>query len=164
MQIDVGDDIFLYDVTGDHSGEHHYYVSPLPNEYGFSHGLRTEAIMGELTDGPQNITPDHFKQNAVFVSFLGSIIAKHASQCPGLVAEIKRQQNGVVCILDRRTPAPDDAVPPEDIIGGVEIQNSQILQFHGSPHYQVFTKDGFMQLDGWLRERLVEELIALSDE
>ena len=160
----LDDDIFVYDINAEQDGESHYYVSPLSHEHGFNLGLRSEAIMGELTEGPENITPDHFKQNTVFIQFLGWVIGKHASQCPVLVAETKRQQNGFVYILDKRTPTQDDAVPPQDIIGCVEIQDGQMLRFRGSPNYRVFTDDGFIQLDGWLRERLIEELVALPKE
>ena len=107
-------EIFVYEISAEDDGERHYYVSPLSHERGFKVGLRPEAIMGELTDGPENSTPDHFKQNAVFIQFLAWVSGKHASKCPGLIAETKRQQNGFVyIIIDKRTPTPGDAVPPE---------------------------------------------------
>lgn len=76
---------------------------------------------------------------------------------------LKRSYNRTdMCnILDRRTPTPDDAVPPEDIIGAVEIQNGQMLRFHGSPNYRILTDQGLMQLDNWLKDSLIEELITI---
>ena len=35
-------------------------------------------------------------------------------------------------------------------------------RFHGSPNYRILTTDGFMQLDPWLKDRLVEELVAIA--
>ncbi|QDT44722.1 hypothetical protein Pan241w_48380 [Gimesia alba] len=148
--------VYIYNTV---DGEmHHYYVSPLSHDLGFTTGLPSEAIMGELTNGPENITPEFFQQNTQFLEFLAGVIGKHAIHCPGLIAETERQQNGYVFILDRRTPTPEDGVPPEDIIGYVEIKNGQMLQFHSSPNYRIFTKDGFMKLERWMHERLLEEL------
>ena len=162
--IQLDRNIFVYKIGAEDDGEPHYYVSPLSHEHGFKVGLRTEAIMGELTDGPENITHDHFKQNTVFIQFLAWVIGKHSNACPGLIAETERQQDGYVYILDQRTPTPDDGVSPEDIIGGVEIQHGKMLRFHASPKYQILTNDGFMQLERFLHERLIEELLALPRE
>src|SRR6185295_5805288 len=106
-------------------------------------------IMGEFTCGPETLTPDAFQQNPQFIRFMAVAIGKHCAGCPGLIAETQRQQNGFVYILDKRTPTPDDGVPPEDIVGGVEIQDGQMIRFHGSPNYRILTANGFMQLDGW---------------
>jgi hypothetical protein len=38
-----------------------------------------------------------------------------------------------------------------------------MLRFHASPNYRLLTKNGFMQLDDWLHERLVAELVALPN-
>lgn len=152
---------FLYEISTEDDGVLHHYVSPLSHEHGFKVGLRSEAIMGELTDGPNDITHDHFKQNTVFIKFLAWVIGKHSNACPRLIEETERQQDGYVYILDQRTPTPDDGVPSEDIIGGVEIQDGEMLHYHASPKYQILTKDGFMQLDQFLLDRLIEELLAL---
>jgi hypothetical protein len=154
------DGYYIYDTVID--GRHRYFASPLPHDTGFTDGLPSEAIMGEFTQGPDSLTPETFQQNNPFIQFLASVIGKHANACPGLIAETERQQNGFVYILDKRTPTPDDAVPPEDILGGVEIHNGQMLRFHGSPNYRILTNQGFMQLDDWLKDRLIEELVALA--
>lgn len=151
---------YIYDTVID--GHHRYFATLLPHDTGFMSGLPSEAIMGELTAGPDSLTPDAFQQNPQFLRFMAYVIGKHASSCPGLIAETHRQQNGFVFILDNRTPTPHDAVPAEDIIGGVEIEKGRMLRFHGSPNYRVLTDRGFMQLDPWLRDRLGEELISIA--
>jgi hypothetical protein len=153
-------DIFVYEVVQD--GSHRYYVTPLPHEHGFATGLPAEAIMGELIEGFDRITPESFVQNPQFIELLAAVIGNHAHECPGLVAEANRQQEGYVVIVDRRTSDPDGAVPPEDIIGLVEIERGQLLRYHASPNYRILTKDGFMQLDRFLHDRLIEELAALA--
>lgn len=150
----------IYDTQID--GRHRYFLSLLPYDIGFDSGLPSEAILGEFIHGPESRTPEAFLQNPQFLNFLSYAIGKHASSCPGLIAESQRLQNGFVYILDKRTPTPDDGVPPEDIIGAAEVQNGKILQFLGSPNNCVLTGFGFMQLDPWLKERLVEELIAVA--
>lgn len=71
------DNVFVYDTVQDDG--HRYYVSPIPQKFGFAAGLPAEAIMGELTNGPQSITPENFKQNPLFVRFLAIVIGKHAA-------------------------------------------------------------------------------------
>lgn len=144
------------------NGQHRHLVSLLPEDIVFKSGLPPEAIMGTLTDGPHTVTPEAFQQNERFIQFLAFVIAKHAADCPGLIAEAQQQPNGYVYILDKRTPTPQGAVPPEDIIGGVEIENGQMLRFHGLPTYRILTSNGFMQLDSWFKARLIEELVAVA--
>jgi len=155
--------VFIYEVRDHQDGQFHYYVSPLSHEHRGTSGLPPEAIMGELTGGPERIAPEYFKHNVVFVEFLWWVIAKHAANCPDLVAAAKRQQDGHVYILDGRTPTPEGDVPLEDIIGAVKIENGRLLSFQGMPDHRLLTKDGLMQLDSWMHERLVEELVALLE-
>ena len=111
----------IYETVVD--GRHRYFASLLPHDTGFDPGLPSEAIVGEFTHGPETLTPEAFQQNSQFIQFMAHAISKHAPLCPGLIAESQRQQNGFVYILDKRTPTPDEGVPPEGIIGGVEIEN-----------------------------------------
>ncbi|MCA9178123.1 MAG: hypothetical protein KDB14_26850 [Planctomycetales bacterium] len=156
------DGYYIYDTVSD--GTHRYFATLLPHDTGFKSGLPSEAIMGEFTNGLEELTPDAFTQNPLFIKFLAFVIGKHATECPGLIAEAQRQQNGFVYILDKRTPTPDGTVPPEDIIGGVEIANDEMIRFHGSPNYRILTDDGFMQLDGWLKDRLIDELLVVAND
>ena len=155
--------VFIYHVCDQQDDQCHYYVSPLSHEYGGVSGLPPEAIMGELTEGPERITPECFRPNSVFVKFLQWVIAKHAPRCPDLVAEAKRIQDGYVYIIDGRTQTPEGEVPVEDIIGAVKVEGGQLIGFQGAPGYRILTEDGFVQLDGWTHERLVEELVALLE-
>ena len=152
---------YVYDIVI--NGSHRYFASFLPHDTGFTAGLSPQAIIGEFTRGPDEQTPDAFQQNPQFIQFIADVIGKHASACPGLIEAIEREQNGFVYILDERTPTPGEEVPPEDVIGGLEIENGEVLQFHGSQNYRILTEDGFMQLNGWLKERLIEELIVIAD-
>ena len=153
--------VFVYDVHGDSGGETVYYLSPLPPHLGFGKGLPPEAIMGQLRQGPEDFSPAGFAPNEPFTRFLHAVIAKHAASCPGLMAEARRQHNGFVYILDLRTPTPNDAVPPEDIIGAVEVRDGQLGHFQGSPNYRIVAQNGLMTLDPWFHAKLMEELLAV---
>jgi hypothetical protein len=153
--------VSICNISSEFDGKQHYYVTPLSPEFVYRYGLRSEAIMGELANGPEDLSQEHFTPNPLFLRFVGWVIAKHAANCSELVDEAKRTKNGLVFILDARTPSPDGAVPPEDIIGGVTVQNGELLEFNNSPNYQLLTQRGFMELDPWFRDRLVEELTAL---
>ena len=153
--------VCVYEVHGDSGGEAVYYLSPLPHHMGVGKGLPSEAIMGQLLQGPEYVSPDCFAPNETFMRFLHAVIAKHAASCPGLMAEARRQNNGFVYILDLRTPTPNEAVPPEDIIGAVEVRDGQLGHFHGSPNYRICAQNGLMTLDPWLHAKLMEELLAV---
>jgi len=120
--------------------------------------------MGKLVDGPDLFDAEHFAPNVRFIEFLQDVIARHAANCPGLVAEAKRQQEGYVYIFDARTPTPGEAVPPEDIIGAVGVQGGAVTGYQGNPNYQIFTASGLMKLDSWFQSRLLEEITRIVDD
>jgi hypothetical protein len=155
------DDYFIY--ATDMDGTVRYLATMLPHDTVFATGLPSEAILGEFTNGPEDLSPIAFQQNQLFIKFLSYVIGKHAKECPGLLAETRRQKDGFVYILDNRTPTPDGTVPPEDIIGAMEIANGQMIRYHGSLNYRLLTTDGFMQLEAWLKDRLIEELFIIAN-
>lgn len=152
---------YAYEVDAPGDGGKRCYLSPLPREKGFNLGLRPEAIIGEVSD-PNNITPQSFKPNPAFVRFLSHVLAKHAGQCVALVEEAQRTQNGWVYVIDQRTATPDDAVPPEDIIGAFEVQDGKMVRFHGSPNHQLVSNRGIFRLHSFFQDRLIDELEALG--
>jgi hypothetical protein len=146
----------------DDRGQLHLYLVAIEPDDLSEHGLVAEAIVGELTGGPDHLDPDHFRPNPLFVQFLHWVLARHAAASPGFLEEAARQKEGHVYILDARTPTPDGAVPPEDIIGAIEISGAKPLRYVGSSRYVAFTHRGGPQLDPWLHARLVDELRALA--
>jgi hypothetical protein len=82
---------------------------------------------------------------------------------PGLSAEAKRQGEGLVCVVDQRTPTPQGAVPPEDIVGVFEIKNGQVVpgSYQASPKHMILSANGFFRLGSELQPCLLEELAAL---
>jgi hypothetical protein len=123
-------------------------------------GLRAEAIVGEVRGDDDEIDPSCFIPNEIFLRFLNYVIARHVTACPGLLAEVARQGTGYVYLSDLRAGR-GFPVPVEDRIGYVEIAGGEIKKYVGFPSYRPYTEKGFMQLDPWIHDRLVEELRAL---
>jgi hypothetical protein len=142
------------------------YVTCLSHEHIFQHGLVAEAIIGVLLrplESGEVITPGTFARNRVFVEFMHSVIARRGPELPGLTAEAKRQGEGLVCVVDQRTPTPQGAVPPEDIVGVFEIKNGQVVpgSYQASPKHMILSANGFFRLGSELQPCLLEELAAL---
>jgi hypothetical protein len=143
------------------------YVTLLPPELAFSRGLAPEAIVGVLShplaEG-EPITPAVFARNRIFVEFLHAVIARRGPSLPDLIAEAERQRNGRVYLIDGRTPTPEGAVPPEDIIGAFEVRDGRIVpgSYNACPNHGVLSSNGFFQLPSELHALLVEELSNLT--
>jgi len=145
------------------------YVTCLPQQTAFEHGLAPEAIIGVLlrpVDQVAAITPDVFARNRVFVDFLHEVIARRGPGLPGLVAEARRQGDGWVYIVDRRTRDPHGHIPPKDIIGVFAVQGGRIApdSYQRSPKHLILSADGFFRLGAELQACLLEELTARAEQ
>jgi hypothetical protein len=143
-------------------GEQHY-ITLLPPEAFFAHGLVPEAIVGVLSrplEAGERITPEVFVRNRVFVDFLHEVIARHAPSQPGFQAEARRLGNGWIYVVDQRTPTPQGPVPPEDILGAFEVKNGEVVpgSYRRSPRHRILSSNGFFRLDAGLHQCLMQEL------
>jgi hypothetical protein len=141
------------------------YVTLLPPDIAFAQGLAPEAIVGVLSRalGPgERITPETFARNRVFVDFLHDVIARHASSQLGCQDEAKRLVNGWIYIIDQRTPTPHGPVPPEDILGALQVKDGQVEagSYRRSPKHLILSTNGFFRLDTGLHQCLLQELKA----
>jgi hypothetical protein len=145
------------------------YFTLLPLETVFSRGLVGEAIVGGLLrplKPEESITPEVFARNRVFVEFMHDVIARNGPSHPGLAAEAKKTGNGWVYILDARTPDPNGAVPPEDVIGAFQVKDGRVVanSYQRNQNHMIFSQRGFLRLDPGLRECLVRETLARYDD
>jgi hypothetical protein len=145
------------------------YVTLLPPETVLAEGLAPEAIVGVLSrplGTDERITPALFARNRAFVDFLHDVIARHAPEQPGLQAEARRLGNGWVYIIDRRTRTPGGPVPPEDVLGALEVKQGVVVpgSYRRSPKHQILSPDGFFRLDDGLHASLMRELAARNAE
>ncbi|CAN5437002.1 hypothetical protein BH11MYX1_BH11MYX1_48750 [soil metagenome] len=157
----------VFDVVGK-DGARHFYLSPLtPEDVRTIGSLPGEGIMGELLNGERpaadaKLDPAQFRPNPVFLTFLSGVFAQYGHQAPGFAAAAQAQQSGYIYIIDARTATPRGQVPPEDILGGIEISNGAPVRYHASGSYRTLTERGVMRLHPWMHTKLIEELRKLA--
>lgn len=139
------------------------YVTCLPRETVFARGLPAEAVLGVLLVPPvvgEPITPAGFARNRAFVDFLHDVIARRGPHDPDLAAAARRQGDGWVYVLDRRTRDPNGHVPPEDILGVFAVKVGEIVadSYRANPNHMILSADGFVRLGLALQACLLEEL------
>ena len=154
-------EVFIYDVTSPKDGKPIRFVSILPPEVATEIGLPGESVIGSLPGEEERVRPEDFEPNPDFLPFLHWVIGKHGNECPGIVAACQRQKDGVVYVLDARTPYPLGKVPPEDIIGAVKVEGGKPISYEGHTVYSHLTEHGFLRLEPWLKDKVIEELRAL---
>ena len=141
------------------------YVTLLSPDTTFSEGLPPEAVVGVLAHplkANEQITPDIFSRNRVFLDFMHEVIARYGPNHPGLQAEALRQGNGFVYVIDQRTKDARGTVPPEDIVGRFEVKDGEVVpeSYRRNSSHVILSPDGFFRLDSTLHQRLLEELFA----
>ena len=141
------------------------YFTILPLDVVFSKGLIPEAIVGVLLRplaSGESITPEAFARNSIFVKFLHDVIAKYAPQEPGCRQEAKRAGAGWIYVIDRRTKTPKGSVPSEDILGGMQIKDGEVVagSYTANPNHMILSENGFFKLSPALHEHLLRELNA----
>ena len=126
-------------------------------------GLPPEAIAG-LVDGDE-LSPLTFRPNRVFVEFMHMTIREIGPLDPGLQEAARAQRDGVVNVVDLRTPhGPSGTVPPEDIIGGFEVRGGVIVadSYQPNSRHQVFNEHGLVHLPSTLRAVFVARLRPMT--
>jgi len=141
------------------------YVALIPPDVAFEKGLPPEAVVGvllETMEAGNEIRPENFVRNRVFVDFLHSVVARYGPDQPDCLAEAARLGDGWVYVIDQRTPTPSGAVPPEDVIGAFQVANGGVIpgSYEPSPAHRILSANGFLQLSDDLLERLLAELAA----
>jgi hypothetical protein len=139
------------------------YVTLASPEDAGRRGLVSQEIIGQLLDAQRAddlFAPDNFARNRVFVDFLHEVIRKHGLSVPNLIAAARKQADGWVYIIDGRTPTPEGPVPPEDILGGFEVSQGEVVpdSYRANPNHRLLSQHGFFQLDPVLQARLLDEL------
>lgn len=145
------------------------YVTLVPSGEAIKRGLVPQEIIGQLfdlnrADGP--FEPDNFARNRVFVDFMHGVIREHGPSVPNLVEAAKKQMNGWVYIIDGRTPEPQGAVPAEDLVGGFQVEDGELVagSYQPNPNHRILSNRGFFQLETVLEQRLLDELAVCQRE
>ena len=142
-------------------------MTVLPPESVSERGLPGVAIVGALTkplggEG-EHVAADVFTPNPAFVRFMHDVLAKHAPLVDSFRDEARRQREGWVYVIDARTPDPAGTVPPEDVLGAVEVKDGEPVpgSYRANPGHQILTARGFFQLGEELHACLLAEVEAL---
>jgi hypothetical protein len=141
-------------------------ASIVPPEVVSARGLSEREIVGEVLARPDSgdtLDPEAFIQNPKFVALVHTVVARHGFEQDEGRAEARRIGQGSVWVIDQRTATPQGDVPTEDIIGGFEVQDGQLVPggYQPNPNYRLFTSRGFFQLGAAL-PRLLDELAGGS--
>ncbi len=131
-------------------------------------GLIAQEILGQLMDATRTdepLDPANFARNRAFVDFLHEAIQRHAPALPNLIAAAKAQGSGWVFIVDGRTPTPQGAVPPEDVVGGFDVRDGEIVDgsYSANPNHRLLSHRGFFQLEPDLERCMLADLALLAE-
>lgn len=145
------------------------FVTFVPFEMFSVRGLVSEAIVGVLSrllEDDEQITPDVFRRNRVFVELMHDVIASHAPKDPTFQAEARRQGNGWIYVIDQRTPDPAGTVPPEDIVGSFQIANGRVISesYQSNSKHLILSSKGFFDLGANLNGALLDEVLSCYSE
>lgn len=154
-------DILMYTVNRE--GRECTVLSLMPLVEGFERGIPSEAILGELSTEPTEDGVEGFTPNIAFVKFMHESIATHVRSCPSLIERAKRLENGQLPLLDGRLPPEQKKVNAEDVIGLLEVEQRRIVRYIACMQHKIVSDLGVMKLDDWLYERLVSDLLKLSE-
>jgi len=117
------------------------------------------AILGTFDDAEWR----KFSPNPAFISLLHEVIAAAADHDSMLQDAASQQRNGSVCIIDLRTPeGPQGRVPPEDIIGGFEVEDGMLKKYRANERYLPWTAHGMMQLPPSLNHALYRAILETA--
>ncbi len=144
-------------------------VSLLSDEHVLRSGLPGPAIIGRLREHREAgapLTPDNLEVNDEFVDFLHDIIARETPNDPAFQRAVKRQRDGWMYVIDRRTPTPAGEVPAEDILGAFRIENGEAVpgSYQRMKTHRIVSERGLFQLDDYLQPKLIEALRALGTD
>lgn len=131
------------------------WLALVPQEIVFTYGLAAEATIGALRNpvdagpGIGGITPENFVPSRSFNEFLHGFLATEIYRQPAAQRQAAVQGSGYLYLLDRRTPDPTGTVPPEDIMGAVQISDGRLVPgtYQRNFNHRLFTRSGFFLLD-----------------
>lgn len=161
-------DIYIY--TLGHNETPRDIVAIVPHELAFQHGLADESIIGALRrpvsagPGVGAITPENFVPSRAFGDFLHRFVAAEIYRSPAARKQAAVQRSGYLYIMDGRTPDPAGAVPPEDILGAVQIGDGMLVPgtYQRNFKHQLFTRHGFFLLSEELERGLLAVVHQLT--
>ena len=121
-------------------------------------GLISNLILGSLPFIPNKESEIHqiFQENKEFRSTLTSFINTVLTRQDELINQAKAQGTGWIYLIDQRTPTPQGETPPEDIIGGFQIENGESLKFTPNTKHTLISRSGVFDLGNSANKLLLQ--------
>lgn len=122
-------------------------------------GLPPEAVCGQFDS--DNLSPEHFRVNPVFVEFMHTCIRTKGIELQSLRNAANQQKKGYLYIIDFRTPdGIMGNVPPEDIVGAFQVENGVIIKnsYRRNDAHKIYTKNGLVKLPKDIRELVINQI------
>lgn len=132
-------------------------LSCVPPEVANEKGLQGHQIIGFLKQGNE-LNMSNFTANTNFLEFLHRVIGEEIVNDPFYQDQAKKLEKGSLAIIDQRVNREGNSIPPEDFIGSIEVENSEIVYGSYKPNYGhlLLNREGMFQLPKFLQEKLVE--------
>ncbi|MEQ3692474.1 MAG: hypothetical protein ACJA2K_002179 [Thalassolituus sp.] len=123
-----------------------------------SEGLTSNLILGFLPYIPIDKSEIYqiFQENREFRSTLTSFINTVLTCQDELINQAKAQRTGWIYLIDQRTSTPQGDTPPEDIIGGFQIENGEILKFTPNTKHTLISNAGVFSLGNSANKLLLQ--------
>ncbi|WP_125802280.1 hypothetical protein [Actinoplanes sp. ATCC 53533] len=140
----------VYGYRVDFGGGERAVMSLLEPVWVDKHGLHPEVVLAVVhhdadLDEPG---PADIRENPPFLRLLSRTIWESVVSCEAIRRQAHIQGNGFVYLLDERTSDPGGRVPPEDILGTVQVRDAQPVagSYQHNPRHRLYTAAGWFQL------------------
>ncbi|MGX7671252.1 hypothetical protein [Plantactinospora sp. DSM 117369] len=152
----------------DFGGGEREVLSLLEADWVVRHGLNPEAVMAVAREGADShrLLVADVRENGAFLRLLSRVIFENIGRCDGVRRQAAVQGTGHVYLLDGRIGDPSGRVPPDDIIGEVEVRDGQPVagSYRHNPRHRLLTAAGWFGLPEVIEAALQHRLRARSTD
>jgi hypothetical protein len=122
---------------------------------------KSELFLGRLIDPDKEIIHENISYNADFLVVLHRIVRDYMVTDPEVIEQAKKQPNGFVFIVDRRTV--EEEVEKEDIIGIFLVNDSMTdaSRYRPNPDYKLISQKGPGMFHDEVEMELMKVLLEL---
>nr|WP_296071156.1 hypothetical protein [uncultured Actinoplanes sp.] len=140
----------VYGYHVDFGGGARAVLSLLEPEWVDEHGLHPEVVLAVLRPDADVDEPHvaDIRENPPFLRLLSRTIWETVAGCETIRSQARIQGDGVAYLLDERTADPAGRVPPEDILGTVQVSDARPVaaSYQHNPRHRLSTAAGWFQL------------------
>ncbi len=108
-----------------------------------------------------DVINDSFKPNPEFKKTLNSFCTDQLPKQTTLHDKAKEQEEGWIYIIDQRTLDPLGNVPPDDIVGALEVKGGIILRYQENGNYKIHSEKGFINLGKSINQKFENYMLNI---